>query len=46
MLGILPCDCNEPSEVLYVAGVALEEYEALRRDRNEWRRVAVERRPK
>lgn len=46
MLSLLPCDCNEPSEVVEVAGVSLNDFTALRESRNEWRRVAVERRPR
>lgn len=42
-LSLLPCDCNEPSEVVEVAGVSLGDYTDLRDSRNEWRRVAVER---
>lgn len=42
-LSLLPCDCNAPSEVVEVAGVSLDDFTALRESRNEWRRVAVDR---
>lgn len=45
-LSLLPCDCNEPSEVVEIAGVPIELWDALRRQRNEWRAVAVSRRPR